>query len=232
MDFVDNIFRLTIGIRFDKSFRVLDIAGKIVDTVLNGQNSPFDQDFFPIFLEGQMREKALRNESTNDYLSINDSNLIFSVRVDNDYSEKIIWLKEKVVPFFEKEIFKNHKIQNICRIGFIFHHKLSKFEKLKSYVNQFGDIDQNFEPENINLVFSKKIHAQEADYNKDIKDYRNTIFTFRENKENDLIAEMDFQHFFIPVSADLSECGAEKIVNDAEAYLKNIFYKRLESYVC
>lgn len=232
MDFVNNISRLTLGIKFDKSFRVLDIAGKIVDTIVYGQESPFDSDRFPLILEGQMKGKVLRNDVTDEHLSITDDNIILSICVDKDYSKKMVWLKEEVVPFLEKSIFKNHRIENINRIGFIFHHKLENLNKLKTKIKELGDSDENFEPENINLIFSKKMRAPEVVYNKDITDYRNAIFTLRETKDSSLIAEMDFQHFFIPPTAELGDCEVGKILTDAENYLKSVFYSKLESYVC
>lgn len=231
MDFQEKVFRLTLGVRFDKSFRILDIAGKIVDALLYGQDTPFSPTFFPIVLEGQMREKTLRNDLTQEYLTITDNNLVLSICVDGNYSDKMNWLKTDVIPYFEKTLFKNNKIENINRIGFVVHHRLEAFEKLKAYVKQFADSDQNFEVENINLIFSKKMSAPAIVYNKGITDYRNVISTLRENKEKMLIAEVDFQHHFIPVSHELVECEAVKIINDAESYAKDVFYKRLETYV-
>ncbi len=65
-----SIIGLTIGIRFSRSFRVPDIAGEVIDHILNSSNSPFGTTFFPKVQENSNGERTLYNPDTSEYLRI------------------------------------------------------------------------------------------------------------------------------------------------------------------
>lgn len=43
----DNIIGLTLGIRYNRSFRIPDISGDMIDNILYNEKSPFGEEFFP-----------------------------------------------------------------------------------------------------------------------------------------------------------------------------------------
>jgi len=46
-DLKNNIIGLTVGIRFNRSFRIPDVSGDIIDNILYSDKSPFGTKFFP-----------------------------------------------------------------------------------------------------------------------------------------------------------------------------------------
>jgi hypothetical protein len=126
MNLITKIKGLTIGIRYQRSFRIPDIAGEMVDDILQSKKSPFVLNLFDGIQENSTREKVLFKKATNEYLRINTDDLILGIRVSGDFEKKYDWLKNKVIPYFGDELFGNFKIKNIMRLGIIFHHELKE----------------------------------------------------------------------------------------------------------
>lgn len=88
-------------------------------------------------------------------------------------------VKKQVVPFYENYIFKKYDIKNIQRVGIIFHHS----------IKNTGMLDQTIEnlthkkikrSDNINLSFSKKLPTVVGSNIKNIQDFNNAIFNFKQ----------------------------------------------------
>lgn len=228
MDFKKNIIGITIGIRFARSFRILDASGEIVDHILYSEISPFDNNFFTVVQENTNREKILTNDENSDYLRINTDDIILGIHAGTDYDEKLNWLTDKVLPYFEETLFQKYKIHNIRRFGIIFHHRIKKTDKLKSLIHTFTS-NAVSNPSNISISFSEKLAAVEAKVKKKVNDYKNVIYTFQ-NTDRGLIVEMDYQYYYSPVNEDLRDCKISNTIKSATEYLENSFYKWLENY--
>ena len=81
------IIGITFGIRFNRSFRVPEISGEIIDDILYSNKTPFGTKFFPRIQETR-REKVLVNDETTEYLRINTDDLILGLEVKDDFEEK------------------------------------------------------------------------------------------------------------------------------------------------
>ena len=224
----NNIIGLTIGIRFARSFRIPDIAGDIIDNILYGEDTPFGVKFFPKVQENSNREKTLFNNETSDYLRINTDDLIIGISIKNDFEQKFNWLKESVLPYLKDTLFLKYKIKNIRRLGIIFSHKIPRNKKMHETIalltnNTLDEIN------NISVSFAKKLPATEAQYRKDVNDYKNTIYNFDEIKEA-LYAGLDYQYYYDSFEEDLRQCFTEKILDDAKSFLENNYYKWLSQY--
>ena len=228
------INRLTFGVRFNRSFRIPDISGYIIDDIIADPKSPFKEKFFsevyqdPSGRQKMLASKGVEDENPNRYLKINSDDLILSFKFSHDDFEiKFNWLKNDVLVYLQK-IFREYKINNIQRIGVIFSHQLKNLEKLDKAVSDFSD--QHIKnATDLNLSFSKKIIVPEAQVLVDVNDFQNTIYTFNSNQDGHLV-QLDFQHYYNPVIADFRECKAEKVLDSAKLFLENNFYPWIKDY--
>src|SRR3989344_6182480 len=150
----ESIIGLTVGIRFNKSFRIPDISGDVIDHVLYSEKTPFGTKFFPRIQENSAREKTLFNSQTSEYLRINTDDFILGAAVESNFETKFNWLKNDVLSYFKNDLFQIHKIKNIRRIGIIFHHKIGKTKKLTNAVATFSE-NEVTNADNINISFSQ-----------------------------------------------------------------------------
>ncbi len=227
----DNIFGLTIGIKYLRSFRINDISGDIVDEILHGENSPFDIEYFTDIEQNSNGEKRLLNPVTKNYLRINTDDIIFGVRVDKNFEEKYEWLIKTIIPYFRDILFTKFKIFNIARIGIVFHHKFPTLnnKKLEKFVSEFTS-EKVPNAENINLAFSKKATSKNALQKKNIHDFKNLIFSIA-TKKNAYFAAFDYQFFFDPIIREITQADLNPIAKEAKDFLRTEFYSWLNSYV-
>lgn len=223
----EKIIGITMGIRSNRSFRIPEISGEIIDDVLYGSDTPFGTSIFPRIQETR-REKVLFNDQTTGYLRINTDDIILALEVQNNFDTRFSFLTDTVLPYFKDDIFKKYGIKNIRRIGVIFAHKIESGKKLNEAVktltqNKIDSVD------NIGLSFSKKLAATEALYRKGVNDYKNTIYNMTE-KESAVLAELDYQYYYNPSVEDLRDCSAEKVLVDAKSFLQNDYYQWLQEY--
>lgn len=224
----DNIIGITIGIKFNRSFRMSDISGDIIDNILYSDKTPFGTDFFPK-VQTSNSERTLFNPETSEYLRVNTDDIILGVVVDNNFKKTMKWLNQDVVSnYFGEILFRKYAIKNIRRIGIVFSHKISKNKKLVDAVsliteNSLADVND------INISFSKKIGSIEALYRKDVNDYKNTIYNFQDIKEA-INCSLDYQYYFDPVIEDLRDCFIDKIFDDSRNFLEKNYYQWLLKY--
>lgn len=228
----NNITGIKLGIRFNRSFRIPDISGDIIDNILYNDKTPFGTDFFPGIQEKTNREKILlhsdKEGNVDRYLRINTDDLIFAFEINNNFEEKYDWLKDKVLTYFKNELFLTYKIKNIRRLGIIFSHKIGKNKKLSDTVVSFTEKEIS-DADNISFSFSKKALDREAFCKRGVNDYKNRIYNFKELKEA-IYADLDYQYYYEPAVEDLRECFADKILEGAKSFLENNFYKWVNKY--
>jgi len=110
MNLITKIKGITIGIRYQRSFRIPDIAGEMVDDILQNKKSPFMLNPFDGIQENSTREKVLFRKDTNEYLRINTDDLILGMKVSKDFEKKYDCLTKSVIPYFENELFFSNSI--------------------------------------------------------------------------------------------------------------------------
>lgn len=223
------IIGISLGVRFVRTFRISDISGDIIDNILHCDKSPFDINFFPKIKENNAREKILLNDETNNYFRINTDDLILSISVDNNFDKKIDFIKNNVIPYYKETLFKKYKIENIKRIGIIFHHKLDKIEKINNLVKDLTS-EKIDEINNINLSFSKKLPTTEGLINKDINNFKNTIYTFEQQGE-EIFFNFDYQYYYEPALQDLRDTDIDNVIDNSSKYLEeNVYNNWLNEY--
>ncbi len=226
MDFKKKVIGLTIGIRYNKSFRIPDIAGEIMDSLLYSKESPFDPDIFPAIQENSRRERTLYNPETSEYFRLNTDDLILGINIDNNFDSKISWLKDTVLKYLEDTLFPKYGIKNIKRLGIIFDQKTSRQPEINTYITTLTT-NKVVDAENINLSFSKKLPTIEGQVSKGIQNYRNAIYTFAEQGDS-LLARLDYQYYFDPIVEDLRECKAGAFMDEATMFLEKNYYSWLK----
>ncbi|MEK7551948.1 MAG: hypothetical protein AAB534_00880 [Patescibacteria group bacterium] len=225
MDSKQKIVGITFGIRFNRSFRVPEISGEMIDDILYGNKTPFGTEFFPKVQE-TAREKTLFNNKTNEYLRINTDDIILGIEIKDDFEKKFEWLKNEVLTYFKDILFKEYGLKNIRRVGIVFSHKVEKDPNLDSAIkvltkNKIDGVD------NVNISFSKKLPATDALVRKNVNDYKNTIYNITE-MDNSILAELDYQYYYNPPIEDLRECFIDKVLADAKTFLEGSYYNWLK----
>jgi hypothetical protein len=225
MDLKEKIVGITFGIRFNRSFRVPEISGEMIDDILYGNKTPFGTEFFPKVQE-TAREKTLFNNKTNEYLRINTDDIILGIEIKDDFEKKFEWLKTDVLNYFKDILFKNYGLKNIRRVGIVFSHKVEKDPNLDSAIKVLTK-DKIDAVDNVNISFSKKLPATDALIRKDVNDYKNTIYNITE-MDSAILAELDYQYYYNPPIEDLRECFIDKILADAKTFLEGSYYNWLK----
>lgn len=219
---------ITLGIRYNRSFRIPDISGDIIDNIIRDKNSPFNEKMFPKIRESALRERLLINEETEEYLRINTDDIIISIKIDNNFDKKFAFFKNSVIPYFKTILFNKYKIENIKRIGVVYHHNFDQINKLTDAIKGLSDnkIDN---VNNINLSFSKKLPNIESVITKDINNYKNTIYTF-EQIEDKFNFNFDYQYYFDPSVQDLRNTDIDNIFDESLKYLEDSVHNKWLNY--
>jgi hypothetical protein len=218
------ICSVIVGIRFEKSFRVSDVSGKIIDDILYSKISPFNAEFFPSVRSNDL-EKTLINDKTKDYLRIDTENIIFKKSVDKDFDKQFVWVRDVVFPFFEN-IFKNNNINNILRIGMVVELLLDKNSKILELAK---NLDSKFDGINTTrLSFSKKYPTDFGLTSEEKKDFKNAIYSF-ESRDAELAAVFDYQYFFEPSMDELQDCDIKNMSDKFKLFLEGDYYNTISS---
>lgn len=219
---------ITLGIRYNRSFRIPDISGDIIDNIIRDKNSPFNEKMFPKIRESALRERLLINEETEEYLRINTDDIIISIKIDNNFDKKFAFFKNEVIPYYKNILFNKYKIENIKRIGVVYHHNFNQVDKLSDVIKGLSDnkIDN---VNNINLSFSKKLQNIESVITKDINNYKNTIYTF-EQIEDKFNFNFDYQYYFDPSVQDLRNTNIDNIFDESLKYLEDSVHNNWLNY--
>jgi hypothetical protein len=212
-EFRKKVKGLVVGIRFEKSFRVGDILGKIADDILYNKNSPFGAEYFPNIQSSDL-ERFIFNDKTKDYIRINPENIILYKSVDEDFDKQFTWTKDVVLPFFE-DLFADNNIKNIVRIGFVIEFLLEKNEKILELPNSLGDKFAGIN--GIRVSFSKKYPTDFGLTKEKKNDYKNVIYSF-DSKEDKLAATIDYQYFYSPSMDKLTDCNIKQIADSFKKF--------------
>jgi hypothetical protein len=214
----DYLISIAIGIRYRANFSIEDQLGKIVDQILYSKNSFFNPKVFPL-VQNNVNEKRLINEKTQDYMIINNSNIILEIFLGETFTASDI---DEIVDKFEQQIIKGilkeYNITQIVRAGFIKRYVFGIEDLAKTFIDK--TIGGTFEGINdINLSFSKKFPVADALREKEIFDYDNVIFNIIKKSDlNELYTSIDYQKYFLPY------------LNNANKIEFNEFFKKVNEF--
>lgn len=223
-----NIKEIFVGFKY-KNFKITAIAGQMIDEILYGKDTPFGAKFFPS-VGSSLDEKTLKNEDTEDYLTISSSDLLLRVGVTG--SAELNPTLDKVTnyyyPFLIKLIGK-YKISNISRIGVVFKHDFKLNNNLEEYIKKFTG-NQIVDPNAIRLSFSKKYKTNDGLAKLGLDDYINTIYTITDLGGYAQV-DFDYQKGFDPIAEDIDSCNANEIVTAGKNALHSQFYPWIKSHL-
>ncbi|MFZ1517347.1 MAG: hypothetical protein WAU11_01150 [Ignavibacteriaceae bacterium] len=214
----DYLVGIAIGIRYRANFTIEDQLGKIADQILYTPDSYFSANLFPMVYTN-LNEKVLIDETTNDHLTINNSNLILEINFGNKFNVSDI---DEIFKHFNNEIIdgilKKYKITEINRIGIINRYLFKINELADVFINK--TIGSTLEGINdINLRFSKKLTAAESLIKKGVNDYYSAIFNVIKTSDRDeLFMSIDYQKYFDPFLPSSSEIEFEEFVKRVNGF--------------
>jgi hypothetical protein len=224
----NNIIMLTIGIRFNRSYRISDISGEIVDFILNNKKTPLWKDLKNKEVgETYGGEKIIIDRITKEFLRINTDDIIFSIKINNNFPEKFNWLTNTAMPIFE-EIFTQFKITNIKRLGIIFSHKVSNKKPLNEIISSLTDTKIK-DSTGITISFQKKGKTNKGVMQDGICDYTNAIYNIQESSDH-VQVDLDYQYYFEPEEEYFEDCKISSFLTGAKKFLENDFYSWLKKY--
>ena len=229
----DEIALLTVGVRYEKSFRIGDISGHLCDMALRDSSSPFGSDFFPRFQELSTQDRMLINNDRGYFLRITTSDLIFqyTINPDREHQEKEIkWFIHDAFAFIvEKLIHENH-ISRLQRVGFMISHIIDG-ENLGGNVISHLTSGKIKKAEQFTLRFGNKDATADGLTKHGVDDYVNHISTIKQTDENKYDISLDYQYYFIPQIADLKRWNATAFFERAFYKLDNDFYPTINPLV-
>jgi hypothetical protein len=228
----DNISQLTLGIRFEKSFRVSDITGQIFDNVLHDNSSPFGTDFFPNYQAFGAHDRWLFNGDRGHHLRITTSDVIFqyTIQASSNLEKESNWFKQDATNFIIDKVFKENRIKNIMRVGFMISHRLQGenvggrvLDKLTS-----GDIRT---ADQFTLRFGNKDATADGMSKSGVNDYINKITTIKQVSEAEYDITLDFQYYFLPSIDNLHGWDITSFYIRAMNNLSDKFYPMINAHL-
>jgi len=228
------------GIRYQRLWRILDIGGSVVDTILKDKNSPFilDTDYFT---KVAAEEKGMRlmNPKTDCMLKINIDDLIYKHVFDNsagkEAEKNLSWYFNSIKKFLVPKIMIDFKIKQIRRVGIVYYYYIESKHISKEYISKVTD-NNSGEITKFNLDFHKKFPAEIALAKKEINDYKNIIYSIKhkkteedkEKKDKKYEISLDYQYYFDPYTDHLEGWNIGNFLDSSQAYLNNKFYPWLK----
>lgn len=220
-----NVTNITIGIKYIRSFRIQNIHGEIIDSIIRAENTPFKSSEYRIVFDTNNEGKILSNEDGSKSISIDRDNIVIKFDT-NTPKETFNQLQKKIIPFITDKIFKKYKIEGINRIGVIFTHKISKLKEVEQITSKITN-QKVVDPNSLLIRFSKKSLDLKGKATSEKNDYKNTIYTFEKTKDG-IIADVDRQKYFEPALKDMRDAGLNDFFLETKAYLKQYIYPWLK----
>lgn len=220
----EKISRISIGIRHQRSFRLPEIAGSIVDYIIS--SSPFGKDFFQAsdtILNGfESRGRILIGADDGaSSMVIDTDSIILNLKSEN-FDVDLARIKSELVPFIKK-IFTKFSIENINRVGLVF-----EFQKLSS--DQVNEITKTITTDTFSHsdIFQLRFSQKDADImsmvKKDILDYANNIIAVSKNTENEVFAKFDYQFYYSPEISKIDDVDFDQFIDAASDRLAKKFF--------
>lgn len=209
---------IAFGIKFRANFSIEDNLGNIVDKILYSKDAYFNAEMFPM-VHGGGNEKILSNDKKGYTLTINPSNIILDLQLNNKKDSLDI---EEISRRFNADIvdgiMKDYKIVQIQRVGYIkkYLFKIEDFaEKVINSLlySRFTDV------KDINLSFSKKYPEEKALAVKDINDFYNVLYRIIKKIElNEIFISVDFQKIFEPKLENASQIKFPRFIEKVNSF--------------
>jgi len=212
--------KFTYGVRFKHAFRLNDISGEIIDKILYKSSYFSPKEFANVSRDGN--GFLLFNQAdleSHDVFRMVATDLIFTHTLLKDEKlESVIDQYTSVLKnFFAPEIIEKYDLITE-RLGIVYQSKMDS-QMHKNVSGQFftRTFDDSFE-----YRFSKQDVVPNSSINAKKSDYISKLFSSSRLKDNNHMFSYDYQHFFVPNQAYISD-KVERIIKDSySAYKRDI----------
>jgi hypothetical protein len=225
---VPNLYKISVGIRHRRSFRVPEIAGSIIDSIIRDDASPFFKIYTrtDAILDERRENKGriLRDDNNLNSLSIDIDSVILNIATE-DLEQTIKKVNDVFLPYVLKNVYKKFDIDNINRIGVVFEYNIVGnpnflIQKLT------GNIIENVQ------IFESQFSSKEKDLKslvmKDLLDYKNYIIAIAVDEEN-FLSKFDYQFYFLPEIKSVFDIDFEGFFKESTEKLEEKFLKWIKN---
>lgn len=219
------LLSVIVGISFQKSFRILDCAGQIFDSLLY-KSKGFSTAYFPTISYGEF-QKMIRNEREGHYLQLLADNVIYRHKIGSEQEEKAAAEVNDVIDRVENSIAPlviNKYDLAIRRLGIVYTVRASK-EMLNAFRKQYFKEDVQVS----DFRFSISSGTPDGIMKKGTGDYYNKIYDVSQGDVGTI--SLDFQEYFDPLKPDWLDCkSADFFEQSKKAYREDLLKKLGSSF--
>ena len=228
----DYLSQVTVGIRFEKMFRVSDIIGSLFDIVLHDPSTPFGTDFFPKFHEFGPHDRMLYSLEHGRSLRINISDIIFQYTFSSPISrqEELNWFKQDALRFLIEKVLVSNGISNIHRFGYMMTHICEPANIAGRILDVLTDGEEQT-ADQFTLRFGKKDASFEGQIRSGVNDYVNMITTLKQISPTHYDMTYDYQYYFNPNRRSIDDWNLNAFFRGAENSLKDRFYPQVNRLI-
>lgn len=215
-----NLLKFSCGIRYKHAFRMNDISGEIIDKILYSNKYISSKDFKNVSRDGNGFILYTHGSSdTRDILRMVATDLIYTHVVEKEKGEDIFeTCAPTIIQYLVPEVIEKHNLV-VERIGFVYQSSIEQ-ELHKKLTAQFftGVFDESFE-----YKFSKKAIVTSSCVNANKNDYINKLYSSTRTSDNTHMFSYDYQYFFVPNQAYVSNKIESLLKNSYTSYREDIF---------
>lgn len=186
-----------IGIRFNKSFSIIDNFGAIMDRILNESDEVFNNQTYGKYETYHDARVLINDEGTNRLILSPENIIVENSKIDdfeNDFS-KYLNSYQKIIA---DSIFATYSIKKINRFGCIIRGELEKSDTLFDEIEKVINIHHKT-PDSLSIRFNCSKNKPKEIKGTITGDYSNQIFSYSRKKSDSLINfSVDYQHYFRP----------------------------------
>jgi len=222
------LYKISVGIRHRRLFRMPEIAGSIIDNVVRDDSSPFSKIFTrtDAILDERRENKGriIRDNEGLNSLVVDIDSVIINLSTD-DIDVTLEKIKNSYLPYIVKNIHKKYDIDNINRIGVVYEYEIKGDPNflVQKITNSSIDGVQNFEAQ-----FSSKDKDVRSLVMKDLLDYKNYIIGIAVDEEN-FLAKFDYQFYFLPEIKSISDIDFEGFFKESKEKLEAKFHSWIQN---
>jgi hypothetical protein len=188
--------QIAFGIRFQPRYEVVDHVGTVIDRILRSTGTPFGPEVFP-YSEREAGQHRLINPTTGDQLTLTHSDAVLEMKVDSRKTSDIELLADGYATFVLDGLLEVVKLRDIVRYGVLFKLQECRSAVRETPVEHF--LQRDFQDaHSMSLRFTRRLGVEEALIRKGVNDFRNIIYTVKQNEEGEVKIWVDYQEIFEP----------------------------------
>lgn len=179
-------------------------------------------------------QQILINESSQDRLVIDNSNVILQVNYGENFTFKGNDTN-RILEEFEKQIIKGilkeFSITEFVRVGYIRRYIFNEEDLIDSFIKRIAG-EKLKQVNDMNLRFSKKIPLLESLAERDTYDYENAIFNIikKADLDNEIFMAIDYQRYYNPHLSVSTQIEFKPFLDKVISFNNNQFLSWLNSY--